>query len=186
MERINMNTQLGTGWFTFYTKVRPWITCFFAISFWDEFLQYTNVYLEKWWLVIYALFAIALQVLGIMVFIKSRGDYDKFVPFVTGVLFFETVSMPYQLCVQQYIRDGLSGSDVLVFFAFNFALSFFLWFRLNVKYFERRRIKTTTNEPSQIENPCEVTVNHYCINCGSKLAENSNFCGNCGAKVIRE
>ena len=140
MACTNMNTQMGTKWFTFYTKVRPWLSCVFSLPFVTDFIQYTDVYLEHWWLVVYAVFSFAAPVLSVMVFVKSRDDYEKFVGFVTGVLFFESVCFPYQFCVQQYVANSMDGFSVLVIFAVALVLYYFLWFRLNVKYFTKRII----------------------------------------------
>ena len=82
MNNLNMNTQLGTKWFTFFTKVRPWLGCIMMFSTITEFVEYTDIYLSNWWLMLYLAVAIALPVLNIMVFVKSRGDYVEFVSFV--------------------------------------------------------------------------------------------------------
>ncbi len=48
MDNIKMNRQLGTKWFTFYTKVRPWLACLTAITVIADFMQYQEIYTSYW------------------------------------------------------------------------------------------------------------------------------------------
>ena len=91
-----MNKQLGTKWFTFYTKVRPWLAWLMVFSTIGDFMQYPDVYLTNWWLLLCFLAAITQPILCIAVAVKSSGDYASFVRFVKGVLLFETINMAYE------------------------------------------------------------------------------------------
>ena len=71
MGELQMNKQLGTKWFTFYTKVRPWLACLMIFSTLGDFFQYPDVYLSRWWLLLYLLGAIAQPILCIIVAVKS-------------------------------------------------------------------------------------------------------------------
>ena len=42
MNDLHMNRTLGTKWFTFYTKVRPWFACVTALRTVFDFLQYVE------------------------------------------------------------------------------------------------------------------------------------------------
>ncbi len=192
-----MNRQLGTKWFTFYTKVRPWFSCLGTLIIILDFLQYTETYLNNWWLLVYFLAAIAQPILCIMVAVKSSGDYVDFVRFVKGVLLFETIYFAYQQGVQQYIRNNFDIGLALVVFAIVFPLDYFVWYRLNVKYFEKRIIAATTNVASyesdtlqeasqseQIKATSDADKIVFCRKCGEKLIENSQFCAKCGTQVV--
>ena len=129
MGKTEMNRQLGTKWFTFYTKVRPFISCLASLPIVVDFLEYTDIYLGYWWMLLYFLLGIAQPVFAIIVFTKSRGDYGDFVRFVKGVLIFETISMAYNAGLQQYS---------IVITIVMLLVGYLLWYKLNLKYFEKR------------------------------------------------
>ena len=184
MDNIKMNSQYGTKWFTFYTKIRPWFACFMFLPTLVDFIKYVDTYLSLWWMLLAFAASVAQCVLSIMVFIKSQGDYVEFVRFVKGVLLFETIAVPYHQGVQQYINNDFDFGVALVVFIIIFVLTFFLWYRLNVKYFEKR-INAVTNISQTEAHLNEQNEVRYCTNCGNKLVENSNFCGKCGTSISR-
>ncbi len=172
----NMNQSLGTKWFTFYTKVRPWLALVSVFSIISDFMQYTDVYISNWWLLLYFIFVIVQPILCIMVFVKSSGNYIDFVHFVKGVLLFETINMSYQQGVQQYIRSVFDGGSAFVMFVIIFVIMFFVWYRLNVKYFEKRVLLHSGEAVSRFE----------CDSCG--YIDNISFkaCPKCGAYVYKQ
>ena len=193
MDNLKMNRQLGTKWFTFYTKVRPWLACITTLSVIGDFVQYQEVYTGYWWMMVCFLAALAQPVLGIIVFVKSQGDYEKFVQFVKGVLLFETINMAYGQAVQQYIQNEFDIGVALVVGVIILLLGYFIWYRLNMKYF-KKRINVITNEylhedPNHItefkEEPIADTDRiRFCRKCGEKVLDNSRFCRKCGAEVV--
>ena len=140
MQEEKMNRQLGTKWFTFYAKIRPWLACLTSLTIIVDFSQYMDVYFSYWWMLLYFLTSITQPILAIIVFAKSKGNYGDFVRFVKGVLIFETINMAYQQGIQQYTKSFeietalVSGVIVLV-------IGYFLWYRLNKKYFEKRILR---------------------------------------------
>ena len=190
-----MNRQYGTKWFTFYTKIRPWFTVIGVSTVITEFIEYTDIYVNNWWLLLYFLNAIAQPILALIVFAKSKGDYVEFVRFVKGVLLFETVSIAYSQGVKNYIQTEFNFGSAFVVFAIILAVAFFLWYFLNVKYFEKRiattpnyTVNTTPfyqvpNTNSQVETNTEANKPRFCRMCGTKLNEGSAFCHKCGAKI---
>ena len=196
MDNFHMNTSLGTAWFTFYTKIRPWFACLISFSIIIDFFEYIEVYSSYWWMMLSFISSITQSVFAIMVFVKSRGDYIDFVRFVKGVLLFETINVAYQQAVQQYINSSFEISSALVIFAIILILAYFVWYRLNVKYFEKR-ILVSSNLNTEITNnyqPDTYTHPHtqtsdnlnvcFCRKCGQKLACDSSFCSRCGTKVV--
>lgn len=137
MDHLHMDRSRGTKWFTFYTKVRPWLACITSLTVITDFLQYVDVYTSCWWMMLYFFGAIAQSVLAIMVFVKSRGDYRDFVRFVKDVLMFETIYEAYSQSVQQYIQNGFDIGVTLVLGVILFVAAFFVWYRLNLKYFRK-------------------------------------------------
>lgn len=122
-----MNRQLGTKWFTFYTKVRPWFSVVGALLL----ALNARVYMNDWYLLLDFIGAVVNAVLAVIVWVKSSGDYGEFVTFVEGVLIFECISMAYSASIDEY---GLNEFTFLVCIL----LSYFVWYRLNIKYFKKR------------------------------------------------
>lgn len=209
MEGTKMNRQLGTKWFTFYAKIRPWIACLASLAIIVDFFEYMDVYFSYWWMLLYFLTGIAQPVLAIMVFVKSEGDYEDFVRFVDGVLIFETINMAYQQGVQQYIENFEIGTAFVIALIM-LVLGYFLWYRLNINYFKKRILReepeTVTcdfnaeSRPPQISDPNEVpkTYGNYNV-CGNDIklqteenktadistpvSQKAQFCRKCGSKL---
>ena len=78
---------------------------------------------------------------------KSRKDYAAFVPFVKIVLAVETFSIAFNQSVEQYLDDELSFIEVFFIFAILLVLCYFLWYRLNVRYFEKRLVCKPSDAP---------------------------------------
>lgn len=161
MNNLKMNRQLGTKWFTFYTKVRPWLACISVFSVIADFILYREVYTNYWWMSVYFLAALAQPVLCIMVFIKSQGDYEHFVRFVKGVLLFETINMAYEQTVKQYIQNKFNLGVSLIIGFISLLLGYFVWYRLNMKYF-KKRINVIEND-FLLDEPNRVVE---CMSCG--------------------
>lgn len=175
MGELQMNKQLGTKWFTFYTKVRPWLACLMIFSTLGDFFQYPDVYLSRWWLLLYLLGAIAQPILCIIVAVKSSRDYPDFVRFVKGVLLFETINMAYQQGVQQYLNSELQFGVAAIVFVVILVIGYFVWYRLNVKYFEKR---INVIETDYLEfDPNRITE---CKFCGYRDKNFFNACPQCG------
>ena len=193
------NKKLGMKWFAFYTKVRPWLACLAAVTLVSDFVQYKEVYMNYWWLMAYFFVSIAQVILCVMVFAKASGDHKKLIRFIKGVLVYETFSTPLILAVREYVESGFAFGNALLEFAVTYAFSFLVWYRLNIKYFEKRyAVLTEANIDTATENyhlqdaenliepitePNEIT---FCQSCGEKFVEKARFCKKCGTKIDRE
>lgn len=175
MSEPKTTKKLGTKWFTFYTKVRPWLACLMTLSLIVDFTQYTDVYVSNWWMLLYFISAIAQPILGIIVFVKSFGNYADFVRFVKVVLFFEIINMAYQQAVQQYLNSNLNIGTACITFVAVYLISYFVWWRLNVKYFEKR-INVITGD-SLDDDPNRITE---CKSCGYQDKNYFDACPKCG------
>lgn len=186
-----MNKQLGTKWFTFYTKVRPWLACLSTLTIVVDFIQYTEIYAKTWWLMLYFFAGITQAVLSIMVFVKSKGFYIDFVRFVKGVLLFETIYVVYGQGVKQYLQNGYDLLTTLVISVILFLIAFFVWYKLNVKYFEKRiekepLIQENTTPEEGLNNFIKIQTEET----NKNLQENINdkkskirFCKLCGSQI---
>lgn len=193
MDSLFMDRSRGTKWFTFYTKVRPWFACLASLTVITDFFQYVEVYTSYWWMMLYFLGAVAQPVLSIMVFAKSRGDYRAFVPFVKGVLIYETIYMAYSQAVQQYIQNGFDIGIALICGIIILVIAFFVWYRLNIKYFNKRLIKAEYTPGNFDETPNNIQYEGgegnkttFCRKCGNRLLDGSMFCDKCGTEVIEK
>lgn len=143
MDKINMRTEMGTKWFTVYTKWRPWLVVLSACGIFKDFEEHTAIYLGHWVLWPYLLFAITAVVLQMCVFVKSKNNYVSFVQFVEGVLIFEVVMLAYQFAMLGVVEKTSSSGEVvggyeLIRFLLVLIVGYFLWYRLNINYFRRR------------------------------------------------
>ena len=183
MDDTKMNPRLGRKWFTFYTKIRPWFCCFTIFPAIADFAAYSNIYFSYWWVLLSFVGTVADTILGIMVFVKSSGDYVEFVHFVKKVLLFEIFNTAYQLSVQYYIDNSFNVDVALSYFVFSLVLAYFIWYRINVKYFEKR-IRADYAIPQCKYIYHETSSIRYCTRCGNKIENDSNFCGRCGKQIM--
>lgn len=166
--------QFGWKWFIFYTKIRPWIACLSFITLAVDFSNYTYIYIGNFWLMLYLLGAVAQVVLCVIVFLKSSGDYATFVRFVHGVLFFETINITYQQGIQQYIQNGFDFLHALIMFIVILPIAYFLWYKLNIKYFKKRILGKTKNPEPYKSRFSE------CPKCGYIALSQLEQCPKCG------
>ena len=117
--------------------------------------------------------------------------YRDFVKFVNGVLLFETAYIAYGQGVNQYIQNGFDMGVTLVVVAILLVLAFFIWYRLNIKYFRKRLILSDNADGSNIvlqnytsNQITEVVKTVFCRKCGTKLIDGAKFCDKCGTEVI--
>ena len=190
---LEMNRQLGTKWFTFYTKVRPWFAGISALVILKDFVEYVDIYMSNIWLLLYFLATIAQVVLCVMVAIKADENYGEFVRFVKGVLIFETIDLAYSQSINRYIQSGGESGEAVTTFIVILGIGYLVWYRLNVKYFEKRMMKITadttapefTQIPQSPQEP-ETAKANFCRICGEKLKKDSKFCYKCGTKIEAE
>lgn len=188
-----MNRQMGTKWYMFYTKVRPILAIIFSIPSIVDFVQYFDTYMSYWWLLLDFILGIITVVLCIVVMLRSEDEYFGFVSFVKKVLFFEIFQMSYEQGVQWYIQNEFDFGGAFIMFLIMFTIDYFIWYRLNVKYFEKR-VLYPSFEPigilksEEVSTPVENTESHsqFCRKCGARIVENSKFCSKCGTAIIEE
>ncbi|MBO5797761.1 MAG: hypothetical protein J6R77_05380 [Clostridia bacterium] len=113
MKYANMNREMGTKWFVFYTKWRPWISCISIVATIGNFVQQIEIYKTYWWLSLSLVVALVQTALLFAVMVKAEGDYRRFVPFVKKVLFFETMAIAYNQGVQSYINSSFNIAEAL-------------------------------------------------------------------------
>ena len=146
MAKQEINTRMGTKWFIFFSKVRPIIMCVgFNVTLMD-FLKYMSTYLQNWWMLLIFASTLAQVVLGIITFVKSMGNYVSFVSFVEKVLVFEIFHIAYYAGTNFYLQSGLDIRSAAIAFMIALAIAYFVWYRLNVKYFNDRIVIETDED----------------------------------------
>lgn len=186
-----INRSLSTKWFTFFTKVRPWLICIAGCALINDFVQYVEVYVSYWWMMINLFGAVGQIVLAVMTFMKSRGDYRDFVSFINGALWYEIIYVTYSQGIQKYISNYFDITIAIIYAAIYLVVGYLVWYRLNIKYFRKRLVgpeyADDTNIVSQdyTESQKQKSVKTvFCRKCGSKLIDGAKFCDKCGTKVI--
>lgn len=193
-----MNKLMGTKWFTFYTKVRPILSGLFLLAVLESFRLNLAIYTKIWWLTLSFAGAVAQFVLCILIAVKSGGDYPHFVRFTRKVLLFETIYTAYQQGVETYVRNFDMISALIVFFVISIVL-YFIWYRLNVKYFEKRLLPQRDETSASLGDAPSSGFHEgetgtagesgqilFCRKCGAKFIANSKFCSRCGTRVLEE
>ena len=164
----------------------------------ESFRLNLAIYTKIWWLALFFAGAVAQFVLCILIAVKSGGDYSHFVRFTRKVLLFETIYTAYQQGVETYVRNFDAISALIVFFVILIAL-YFIWYQLNVKYFEKRLLPQRDETSASLGDAPSSGFHEgetgtagesgqilFCRKCGAKLIANSKFCSRCGTRVLEE
>ena len=218
---------LGMRWYKFYAKIRPIIACIlfllYAFAYFDTFAVLMNFTLVGPLTAILTIIAIvssiAYFILNVMLAVKA-SEYqadnlgaipDELFKFIRAFLIFETIYNTYTYSLGQYYNYGKDFMSVAIATLLAALLYYFVWYRLNIRYFKRRHAPAsfalertpTISSVETIENPAEVapvdeaTVREgnavatdipqikFCRKCGSRLIEGAHFCNQCGTEVTR-
>ena len=151
MYHFIIDPNRGKKWYYFYTKVRPWASAamgllstlmLFLVWLVPELFPYPGLAF------VLNLLNIAHAVLCIILFVKSFGDAYDLVEYINVMLICETVYLPLSLLLQTMISDETFLASLIIALIFS-APVYFLWYRLNRKYFEERLV--CTNPPTEEE-----------------------------------
>ena len=144
-EKYVIDRDKGTKWFTYYTKVRPWLValCFLAAVV-PDFIYFNHTYIEHPMLLVFqhpmlllSFILSAVQVvMCIRTFDKARGDYLEFVNYVKGVLVFEAYAATFQGFYTFYHLKGFVAALIaIVLFGL---IGYYLWYKKMSEYFDAR------------------------------------------------
>ena len=208
MEKQTRNKNLGSKWFIFYTRIRPFVACFsFAINGGIGWLLFEDAHSNLGG-ILCLIGAVTGIVLNIMMFIKSFGDYRKLVSFIDKELLFEIAFGSYMPWVLSTDTIGVSFISFIIA-VIVFVVDYFTWYKWNMNYFEKRISHLPSDFASEqkpercngkwIEKlkgivvlPVETQAGKfsetpkiiYCRKCGKKLSEEAHFCKECGTEII--
>ena len=129
-----MNRQLGTKWFTFYTKVRPCIVYFSTFLVVLNFLIDPTIYTSNLLMMISFLGQIEHCILSFIVLALSCGEnYENFVRFVKGVLLYEAIFTSFTIGIEQK-----NIAEFIFVGSIAFVFGYFVYYKQSMKYFTRR------------------------------------------------
>lgn len=146
MSNITDRSSLGMKWYTFYIKVRPWIgLAFFLLSvfaYGETFLTLMSINLVGAAFaiptIIYVASYVVYTIANLILFFKERnGSGEALLGFIKGLLFFEVFYIPYGSILGQYY-EGQSIVVSIIVLMIMMTLCYFVWYRLNIKYFRKR------------------------------------------------
>ena len=212
MENITLNREKGLKWFYFFTKVRPVLYFFSCIMVIIEISMNPQLYLGNIFMLVYVVATLVQCVLVEFSAIKSSEDnYGDFVRFVKKVLLVEIFCSAYSTGALSYFVYNSQLIYSLLAALNNLIVLYFLWYRLNVRYFEKRMLVeepiTTRLRPKKVK---EEEIEEYydededylddeidsdsdyelseeskrsCYVCGLELDEDDVFCQRCGTRV---
>lgn len=136
--------KYGMKWYNFYVKIRPLIAIvltFFSLlstlmaaipQLFEEINKKTLTIL-----LVVVVFSFIQMVLQFRVFIASSVERNKLLKYIKDLLFFDVVSMGYYVVYDDAFR-GIKGLESFILLMVAFAIGHFVWYRPNLKYFEKR------------------------------------------------
>lgn len=137
--------RLGMKWFNFFTKVRPWINFVicslnvlsvfgYEVNIFDYELFGKIVILN----VIHILGYVASAILHLILFFKANGQNNEMLlKYIKALLIFDIVFWGYGYIINQYYA-GMTLVEIIIIAIVLLILEYFIWYRLNMKYFKKR------------------------------------------------
>lgn len=146
--------KYGMKWYNFYVRIRPWIaiiiTFFTLLSTLTDAIPLLFEEVNKKTLTILLVvvaFSFVEMVLQFRVFIASSVERNKLLKYIKDLLFFEVISMGYYVLFDESFK-GMKGLEGFLLLMASFAIGHFIWYRPNLKYFEKRlNVSTPTIQP---------------------------------------
>ena len=148
MNTLSAHDPLGMKWYTFYTKVRPWILLVVfllsiptygesLVTLMDISLVGTSVAIP---VVIYVIADVAYIIANIVLLFKTREESQEMLfAFIRGLLIFELFFFSYTSMLTSSLNSQNIATCLFVLL-FNLLLFYFVWYRLNIKYFKKRLV----------------------------------------------
>lgn len=146
----NVQTQtkpLGMKWYTFFVKIRPWIVIVFSVLFLLSYIETIPLLLDvEIFGISYLLYIVgyfAEVVLHVILLKKTNTTKAELLEWIKLILIFETCYFSYGYAMQQYDQGAEMGFTMIVAII-ALALGYFIWYRCNMKYFEKRLAEDKT------------------------------------------
>ena len=146
MNEMEMGTCPGMKWYRFYVVVRPWLALTTALisvtAYGEDFRILMDVELVGAYYAIptmvYVACLLAAAAANMVLFFKAResGGEDLF-HFIKGLLIFEVFYLPLDPVMSQ-LYGGRKLSGCLGMMLICVVILYFVWYRLNIRYFRRR------------------------------------------------
>jgi len=192
---------LGFAWLKFFCFWRPWISFSFAMILVLNLIgyeEYRNIYFSSIWGIISLILLLIGQVLVIMLYFWAKNRDSRTLELIDWILKIEIIDYAYGGSIQ-YIKNI---PYFLTIFIILCVFLYFLWYKLNMKYFEKREFWFNSNLDDvdseyieEIEEEQKINSNIkqnktivkkktiYCKKCGGKLNQNKK-CTKCGKQYF--
>ena len=159
--------ELGMKWFKFFTKIRSWISIviyvLLAFSITMQLVEYLKFGSIKdvYVITIFQIVSYAVSAVIYLILVIKTDKYEKAIlggnslfKYVKAILIYEVAYMIVCWIISKY-SEGADNSMIIITSIMCFLIEYFVWYRLNIKYFKRRllnnmitNITPNENEPS--------------------------------------
>ena len=135
------NQILGISWLKFFCFWRPWIAFVLtALSIMSliGYGDFEKIYLSSIWGILLLGTTLVDSILLVILFFMARKRDSRTINFIGWILLFEIVSYAYGSSIQQ----SQSMEDFIWLFIIMIVIDYFIWYRTNMKYFNKRTYYT--------------------------------------------
>lgn len=138
MATTETKKPLGMKWYTYLTVVRPVLSATSVVPLIVNAINYA------YWNIIpliCAVLGVIVAVMNVRLALLSGGDYDKFMSCAKKLYLLEVFYIPFNSAVAQFSLVG-EIEQIIFTVLIGAVVLFFLWYKLNCGYLERRRPKS--------------------------------------------
>lgn len=138
-------SPFGMKWFNFFTKVRPWLSLVMTALFWGSSSETilsmidierigTGLFLLN---LIYLVSHLCNAFLQMVLLSKAKKKTDDLFAFIHGILIYDILFATYSYAIGQFYQ-GTEVVVLLIVSAISITTGYFVWYRVNVRYFQKR------------------------------------------------
>ncbi len=139
-DRYGPNKEMKNGWLNFYTKIKPWFSILFGIIWALMYIPANIQSFSVWWIAIYCTIPLLPAFISLLCLIFLGTNYKRYVNLLKVSLFSELLTVAFISTINvmellwKYSHYGIG------WFVFVFVIGYPTWYKLNVKYFDARRL----------------------------------------------
>ena len=188
----NKSKYIGFGWLKFFCFWRPWIsfgTTVLLILNLIGYDEYRTIYFGS----IFGYISLGLLLIGIttmlIVFFMAKKRSSDTIEAIDWALKIEIIEFAYAGALQY----AVNLTYFFILFVILCIIYYFLWYKLNMKYFEKREFWFNSNcEPDDINNNYieepeeEHNINSYKKQNKKVINKKTIYCKKCGGKLNQE
>ena len=139
-DKYGPNKEMKNGWLNFYTKVKPWISILFAVVWCGLYVPANIELFHVWWITAYCTLPILPAFVSLLCLLFLGTNYKKYVNLLKVSLFVELFTVAFLSMVDAMELLYWYSHYGIGWFIFVFVIGYPTWYKMNVKYFEARRL----------------------------------------------